>query len=114
MTTQIRFKLNGNDFQMKVEDHWTLLHLLREELGLTGTKEGCGSGECGACTVIVDGQAINSCLFLAPEINGRELLTIEGLAAPDGTLHPLPNLARIYPQFTQNTYSHTILFTYQP
>ncbi len=75
--------------QMQVEDHWTLLHLLMEVIGLTGTKEGCGSGECGACTVIVDGQAINSCLYLAPEINDREVLTIEGLAADDGTLHPL-------------------------
>jgi len=89
MSTEIRFILNGNEIQMQVEDHWTLLHLLREVIGLSGTKEGCGSGECGACTVIVDGQAINSCLYLAPEINDRELLTIEGLAAADGTLHPL-------------------------
>jgi aerobic carbon-monoxide dehydrogenase small subunit len=89
MSTDIAFTLNGNQIQMKIEDHWTLLHLLREELGLTGTKEGCGSGECGACTVIVDGLAINSCLFLAAFANGREVLTIEGLAAPDGTLHPL-------------------------
>jgi len=89
MSTEIDFILNGNKIHMTVEDHWTLLHLLREEMGLTGTKEGCGSGECGACTVIIDGQAINSCLYLAQEINGREVLTIEGLAASDGTLHPL-------------------------
>ena len=89
MSTEITFKLNGNEIQMDVEDHWTLLHLLREVIGLGGTKEGCGSGECGACTVVVDDQAINSCLYLAPEINGRELLTIEGLASGDGTLHPL-------------------------
>lgn len=76
---------------MTVEDHWTLLHLIREELGYTGTKEGCGSGECGACTVIVDGDAVNSCLYLAAEIDGRELLTIEGLASPDGKLHPIQN-----------------------
>ena len=89
MSTEVRFILNGNEIQMHVEDHWTLLHLLREVIGLSGTKEGCGSGECGACTVIVDGQAINSCLYLAPEINDREILTIEGLAAADGSLHPL-------------------------
>ena len=89
MSTEIQFILNGNDIQMKVEDHWTLLYLLRELMGLTGTKEGCGSGECGACTVIIDGQAVNSCLYLAAEVNGRNLMTIEGLAKPDGTLHTL-------------------------
>jgi carbon-monoxide dehydrogenase small subunit len=89
MPREVKFKLNGNQMQMVIEDHWTLLHLLREELGLTGTKEGCGSGECGACTVIVDGMAVNSCLYSAVEVDGAEVLTIEGLAAADGTLHPL-------------------------
>jgi carbon-monoxide dehydrogenase small subunit len=89
MAREITFTFNGNPTTLTVEDHWTLLHLIREELGFTGTKEGCGSGECGACTVIVDGAAVNSCLFLAVEIDGRRLTTIEGLAAPDGTLHPL-------------------------
>ncbi|MDQ7782320.1 MAG: (2Fe-2S)-binding protein [Desulfomonilaceae bacterium] len=89
MATEVRFKLNGNRMQMTVEDHWTLLHLLREELGLTGTKEGCGSGECGACTVVVDGLAVNSCLYLAVDVAGKDVLTIEGLAGKDGTLHPL-------------------------
>lgn len=89
MSTEIQFNLNGNDTRMLIQDHWTLLHLLREEMGLAGTKEGCGSGECGACTVIVDGLAINSCLYPAMEIDHRAVLTIEGLAAPDGTLHPL-------------------------
>ncbi len=89
MSREVKFKLNGNQMQLAVEDHWTLLHLLREELGLTGTKEGCGSGECGACTVIIDGMAVNSCLYSAVEIDGAEVLTIEGLAAADGTLHPL-------------------------
>ncbi len=89
MAREITFNLNGNHVQMMMEDHWTLLHLLREELGLTGTKEGCGSGECGACTVIVDGMAVNSCLYLAVDVDGTEVLTIEGLAAADGTLHPL-------------------------
>ena len=89
MARDIEFTLNGNKTIVRIEDHWTLLHLLREELGFLGTKEGCGSGECGACTVIVDGDAINSCLFLAAEIEGKEVETIEGLAAADGTLHPI-------------------------
>jgi carbon-monoxide dehydrogenase small subunit len=86
---EISFVFNGNSIKMPVEDHWTLLHLIREELGYTGTKEGCGGGECGACTVIVDGEAVNSCLYLAAEINGKKLLTIEGVAAADGTLHSI-------------------------
>lgn len=89
MSREISFNFNGNSMRMTIEDHWTLLHLIREELGYTGTKEGCGSGECGACTVIVDGLAVNSCLYLAAEIDGKELLTIEGLASADGTLHPI-------------------------
>ena len=89
MSRTIRFVLNGNETEIKSEDHWTLLHLLRERFGLLGTKEGCGSGECGACTVLVDGVAVNACLYLAQEVNRREVLTIEGLAALDGTLHPL-------------------------
>jgi carbon-monoxide dehydrogenase small subunit len=89
MAREISFVFNGNSIKMPVEDHWTLLHLIREELGYTGTKEGCGGGECGACTVIVDGEAVNSCLYLAAEINGKKLLTIEGVAAADGTLHPI-------------------------
>jgi carbon-monoxide dehydrogenase small subunit len=89
MAKEITFVFNGNPMKAMIEDHWTLLHFIRDELGYTGTKEGCGSGECGACTVIVDGEAINACLYLAAEINGKELLTIEGLAAADGTLHPI-------------------------
>lgn len=89
MAREISFVFNGKKTTAVAEDHWTLLHFIREELGYTGTKEGCGSGECGACTVIVDGEAINSCLYLAAELDGKELWTIEGLAAPDGTLHPL-------------------------
>ncbi len=89
MSTEIEFVLNGNQIRMKIEDHWTLMHLLREEMGLTGVKEGCGSGECGACTVLVAGLAVNSCLYLAAGVDGKEVLTIEGLAAADGTLHPL-------------------------
>jgi carbon-monoxide dehydrogenase small subunit len=89
MAKEISFVFNGNSMKMRVEDHWTLLDFIRETLGHTGTKEGCGSGECGACTVIVDGEAVNSCLYLAAEIDGKTLLTIEGLAAKDGTLHPI-------------------------
>jgi aerobic carbon-monoxide dehydrogenase small subunit len=89
MPKEITFTFNGNNMTARVEDHWTLLHFIREELGFTGTKEGCGSGECGACTVIVDGAAVNACLYLAVEIEGRSLVTIEGLAAADGSLHPL-------------------------
>jgi carbon-monoxide dehydrogenase small subunit len=89
MAHEISFTFNGNETKMVVEDHWTLLYFIREVLGYTGTKEGCGSGECGACTVIVDGEAVNSCLYLAAELGGKSLLTIEGLAADDGELHPL-------------------------
>jgi len=89
MGKMISFVLNGNKMAVEVKDHWTLLYLLREELGLLGTKEGCGSGECGACTVIVDGMAVNSCLFPGLEIAGKDVVTIEGLTSPDGTLHPL-------------------------
>ena len=89
MPREISFTFNGNPMKMVIQDHWTLLHLIREEIGYTGTKEGCGSGECGACTVIIDDQAVNSCLYLAAEIDGKHLTTIEGLAAADGTLHPI-------------------------
>lgn len=81
--------LNGSKIRIKIQEHWTLLHLLREELGLYGAKEGCGSGECGACTVIVDGMAVNSCLYLAAETDGKNVTTIEGLASSDGSLHPV-------------------------
>jgi aerobic carbon-monoxide dehydrogenase small subunit len=83
------FKLNGHSVETLVEPHWTLLDLLRDHLELTGTKEGCGQGECGACTVLLDGLAVNACLFPVLEAEGREVTTIEGLAGPDGSLHPL-------------------------
>ncbi len=89
MSREIKFILNGNPICIVIEDHWTLLYLLREKLGLTGTKEGCGRGECGACTVIVDGLAVNSCLYFGAEVEGKQVLTIEGLAAENGSLHPL-------------------------
>jgi len=89
MSNEIEFTCNGNLTRAKIEPHWTLLHLLREGLGFTGTKEGCGSGECGACTVIVDGLAVNACIYLAVEADGKNITTVEGLADDDGTLHPL-------------------------
>jgi aerobic carbon-monoxide dehydrogenase small subunit len=89
MTINISFLLNGNEITCDIKSQWTLSHLLREELGLLGTKEGCGNGECGACTVIVNNLAVNSCLFLAIEANEKTIETIEGMAANDGSLHPL-------------------------
>jgi len=74
----VNLTVNGEKVSVHVEDHWTLLRLLRDELALTGTKEGCGKGECGACTVIVDGRPLNSCLVLAVEVEGSEVVTIEG------------------------------------
>ncbi len=75
----IEFKVNGKNYGREVRPTMRLLDLLRDELGLTGTKEGCAEGECGACTVIMDGEAVNSCLVLAPQIRGREIITVEGL-----------------------------------
>ncbi|MBP7651791.1 (2Fe-2S)-binding protein [Candidatus Dependentiae bacterium] len=76
----ITFKVNGSKYTKNVEDHKTLLRFLREDLHLTGTKEGCGAGECGACTVLVDSVPVNSCLMLAVEIDGCEVTTIEGIS----------------------------------
>jgi len=85
----VSFTLNGDTVTAEVPVTWTLLKTLREYFELTGAKEGCGVGECGACTVIMDGEAINSCLCPIPEVEGRSVTTIEGLADEDGTLHPL-------------------------
>ncbi len=85
----VSFTLNGNTVTAEVPVTWTLLKTLREYFELTGAKEGCGAGECGACTVIMDGEAINSCLCPIPEVEGRSVTTIEGLADEDGALHPL-------------------------
>jgi carbon-monoxide dehydrogenase small subunit len=89
MKKELTFTLNGEVVRADVDPQWTLLYLLREVLELTGTKEGCGYGECGACTVIIDGQAVNSCLYPAMEAEGKTITTIEGLASKDGQLHPL-------------------------
>jgi carbon-monoxide dehydrogenase small subunit len=84
----IHIKINGQSQEVAVEPHWTLLETVREQLALTGSKEGCGTGDCGACSMIVDGKLITSCLMLAPEADGSEVLTIEGLAR-NGELHPV-------------------------
>lgn len=86
---RIAFNCNGKPVEVAIEEHQRLLDVLRDQLGLIGTKEGCGQGECGACTVIVDGRAVNSCLYPAPEIEGRSVVTIEGLARPDNGLSEL-------------------------
>lgn len=85
----ISFTLNGDDVSAEVPVTWTLLKTLREVFELTGAKEGCGVGECGACTVIVDGQTVNACIYPVPEIEGRQVTTIEGLADKEGNLDPL-------------------------
>lgn len=84
----VRFTVNKKAYTVKIKESATLLDVLREELGLTGTKEGCGVGECGACTVIMDNQAVNACIVLAAEANGKEITTIEGLSDGD-KLHPI-------------------------
>ncbi|KUO77514.1 MAG: hypothetical protein APF81_07760 [Desulfosporosinus sp. BRH_c37] len=84
----IKLTVNGNEYEISVKPNATLLDVLREDLGLTGTKEGCGNGECGACTVIIDGKTTNSCITLAVEANGKEITTIEGLSQGE-KLHPI-------------------------
>jgi aerobic-type carbon monoxide dehydrogenase small subunit (CoxS/CutS family) len=79
----ISLRLNDRATTVDVEPYWTLQRLLRDEMDLTGTKEGCRTGNCGVCTVIVDGRAVKSCLMLAPQVDGTELLTVEGLAQGD-------------------------------
>jgi len=88
MKRLVQLTVNGTAREVAVEPRRTLLALLREDLGLTGTKQGCGEGDCGACAVLLDGEPVNACLVLALEAEGREVLTIEGVAA-DGTLDPL-------------------------
>ena len=85
---QITITVNGEPEILTVQSHHTLLHVLREELALTGTKNGCSAGECGACTVLMDGEPVNSCMVLAVECDGHEIVTVEGLA-DDGQLAPI-------------------------
>jgi carbon-monoxide dehydrogenase small subunit len=88
MKHQIRLTVNGEVYELEVEPKKKLIEIIRDDLGLTGTKKGCGKGDCGACSVLLDGRLVNSCLVLAVDANGKNVLTIEGLA--DGqNLHPI-------------------------
>lgn len=89
MKQLIQLQVNGVIEEVFVEPSWTLARVLRQQLGLTGTKVSCEIGNCGACTVIIDGKAVKSCLYLAMKARGKEIITIEGLRGTDGELHPL-------------------------
>lgn len=84
----LRMRVNGRAIEVFADPTWTLLRVLREELRLTGTKKGCGQGDCGVCTVVLNGRAVNACLVLALQAEGKEIETIEGLGSPE-KLHPL-------------------------
>ena len=86
--TQVQTTLNGEVINFLCEPRQSLLEVLRDVLGMTGTKEGCNDGNCGACTIILDGRIVDSCLVLGVEAEGRDITTIEGMASPEG-LHPL-------------------------
>ena len=83
---QIQFNLNGKDVECVIDVRMSLLDLLRDEFGLTSVKKGCEVGECGACTVLINGEAFDSCIYLAAWAQGKEILTLEGLTGPDGSL----------------------------
>jgi xanthine dehydrogenase YagT iron-sulfur-binding subunit len=86
---ELAFAVNGEEARLTVDPRESLLDVLRERLGLTGTKKGCDQGHCGACTVHVDGRRVLSCLTPAVQVRGQDVTSIEGVAAPDGGLHPL-------------------------
>jgi carbon-monoxide dehydrogenase small subunit len=88
MTAALELTVNGETHRLNADPHWTLLRVLRDELGLTGTKENCLEAECGVCTVLLDGQAVNSCILLAEQCRGKSVVTIEGIGDPEH-LHPL-------------------------
>ena len=88
MKHSIKLKVNGDVHELSVDPNELLIDALRDRLDLTGTKEGCGAGDCGACTVIIDGKSVNSCLILAVEADGRDILTVEGVAR-NGRLDPI-------------------------
>jgi len=89
MKQLIKLQVNGVDEEVMIEPWWNLARVLRDELNLTGTKIGCETGDCGSCTVLVDGKAVKSCLYLAMKARGKDILTIEGLRDENGELHPL-------------------------
>lgn len=84
----VTLKINGREWAVEVEKNWTLLHVLREQLHFTGTKCGCNTNDCGACKVVIDGEAVNSCSVMASRLEGKEILTIEGMASGEA-LHPI-------------------------
>jgi aerobic carbon-monoxide dehydrogenase small subunit len=86
---RIEFVCNGKPVTVDAPEDMRALDLIRDLLGLTGTKEGCGRGECGACTILLDDEPVNACLLYAPKLQGRNVLTIEGVTGPDGKLHPI-------------------------
>lgn len=86
MKIPIKINVNGEDYSLDIKPHHTLLDVLREEIGLVGTKKGCGLGKCGACTVLVEGRPVHSCLILAPQMDGRNIVTIEGQADQEPSL----------------------------
>jgi xanthine dehydrogenase YagT iron-sulfur-binding subunit len=88
-TSVVNLRVNGQTHVLTLDNRTTLLDALRETIGLTGSKKGCDHGQCGACTVLVDGRRANSCLLFAVAVQDAEITTVEGLAQPDGTLHPL-------------------------
>ncbi|MBW1706922.1 MAG: (2Fe-2S)-binding protein [Deltaproteobacteria bacterium] len=88
-TTKLSFKLNGQSMEVVIKPNTLLIDLLRDDLGLTGTKAGCREGECGACTVLLDGEPVNSCILPAFKVAGRSLTTIEGLANEEGDLEEI-------------------------
>jgi len=90
MKKSIQLSINRQTYTVVVEPHWTLLDMLRNELGFLGTKRGCDKGDCGTCTVLLNGRPVNACLYLAVRANSKEILTVEGLETDEG-LHPLQN-----------------------
>jgi carbon-monoxide dehydrogenase small subunit len=89
MKTQVQCEINNESVEFLCEPRQSLLEVLRDVLNLTGAKEGCNNGNCGACSVILDGVLVNSCLVLGVEVNGKRITTVEGIALTDGRLHPL-------------------------
>jgi len=89
MKHQIKLNVNGDDYELLVDPWRTLNEVLREDLNLTGTKLGCGVGDCGACTVLVEGKSVSSCITLAVAVDGKKIETVEGLAASGEKLHPI-------------------------
>ena len=89
MKLPVQLRINGTTEEVYIEPWWSLARVLREQLGLTGTKISCETGDCGACTVLIDGKAVKSCIFLAMKARGKDIITIEGISGENGELHPI-------------------------